>query len=571
MASKKYLLLAGLAGMLSASQISAQDNVGMYKGSGYDVNDSSLIPSYRQAQQNDFVNNQYDFPAKPRNQWEVGIQGGMLNVSGDVRSKTIFNGAIKPLNTLGWGVSVRKAWGYAFSTRLQFMHGVASGYNYQSGTNYWNKDNNPWMTAGYSTATPGKLSEVFYNYKTTINELSLQAVLALNNVKYHKARNKASYYAFAGVGGLTYNTFVDAKKADGTLYNTEFNDLIANYDRIYTNRKKVNNRLKEIFDGEYESKAERHDNRAEMLNGTLRFIGNFGAGMQIRLNKTLSLQIEDKITWTGDDLIDGQRWQESQYTSKGDRVGATMSRDMDMVNFFSVGLGINLGGRAVAPLWWMNPNDYAYNAIKNTKAPTGSKCDKDTDGDGISDCFDRCPNTPGGVSVDSHGCPFDTDGDGVADYKDKQLITPTECQPVDADGVGKCPDPACCSNIKVVDNIGCGSIASGSISFASGSAKLSSANMSSLNTLANSMRSNPNCKTVVIGNGNGSKIEQQRSWDRVNSVINYMVDKQGIDRERFIFQYGNEGDANSVNYRSAGAGEEGPSNTPPPFPNLRRN
>jgi outer membrane protein OmpA-like peptidoglycan-associated protein len=220
-------------------------------------------------------------------------------------------------------------------------------------------------------------------------------------------------------------------------------------------------------------------------------------------------------------------------------------------------------------LWWHNPNDYSYNALKNSKAPQDSKCDKDADGDGISDCFDRCPNTPGGVSVDSHGCPFDTDGDGVADYKDKQLITPTECQPVDADGVGKCPEPACCTGI--VNTTGCSAIAAGSVEFSSGSAKLSSSSMAQLNTLAGSMRSNPNCKTVVIGNGSGSKIEQQRSWDRVNSVINYMVDKQGIDRERFIFQYGNNGNANSVDYRSAGNGEEGPSNTPPPFPNLRKN
>jgi hypothetical protein len=49
-----------------------------------------------------------------------------------------------------------------------------------------------------------------------------------------------------------------------------------------------------------------------------------------------------------------------------------------------------------------------------------------------------------------------------------------------------------------------------------------------------------------------------------------MVDKQGIDRDRFIFQYGTGGDANSVEYRAADPGQEGPSNTPPPFPNLRK-
>jgi hypothetical protein len=42
-------------------------------------------------------------------------------------------------------------------------------------------------------------------------------------------------------------------------------------------------------------------------------------------------------------------------------------------------------------------------------------------------------------------CSQDTDGDGVPDCRDKELITPTYCQPVDANGVGKCPcpDPSC--------------------------------------------------------------------------------------------------------------------------------
>jgi OmpA-OmpF porin, OOP family len=48
----------------------------------------------------------------------------------------------------------------------------------------------------------------------------------------------------------------------------------------------------------------------------------------------------------------------------------------------------------------------------------------DSDGDGVTDDMDRCPDTPKGVTVDARGCPIDSDGDGVADYLDKCPNTP---------------------------------------------------------------------------------------------------------------------------------------------------
>ena len=42
----------------------------------------------------------------------------------------------------------------------------------------------------------------------------------------------------------------------------------------------------------------------------------------------------------------------------------------------------------------------------------------DSDGDGVTDPNDRCPNTPPGVAVDANGCPLDDDGDGVPNYLD---------------------------------------------------------------------------------------------------------------------------------------------------------
>ena len=51
----------------------------------------------------------------------------------------------------------------------------------------------------------------------------------------------------------------------------------------------------------------------------------------------------------------------------------------------------------------------------------------DTDGDGVTDDIDQCPDTPGGATVDSNGCADsqkDTDGDGVTDDKDQCSDTP---------------------------------------------------------------------------------------------------------------------------------------------------
>lgn len=89
--------------------------------------------------------------------------------------------------------------------------------------------------------------------------------------------------------------------------------------------------------------------------------------------------------------------------------------------------------------------------------PLGVKVDEfgcpiDSDGDGVPDYLDLCPNTPYGVKVDEDGCPLDSDGDGVPDYMDKCPDTPVGVKvdihgcPIDSDGDGvpdykdECPD-----------------------------------------------------------------------------------------------------------------------------------
>ncbi len=74
---------------------------------------------------------------------------------------------------------------------------------------------------------------------------------------------------------------------------------------------------------------------------------------------------------------------------------------------------------------------------------------KDSDGDGVIDKKDLCPDTPAGVAVDENGCPLDTDKDGVYDYEDECPKIPglkefNGCPDSDGDGIqdkeDECPD-----------------------------------------------------------------------------------------------------------------------------------
>jgi len=140
------------------------------------------------------------------------------------------------------------------------------------------------------------------------------------------------------------------------------------------------------------------------------FGGQVGAGIDFHLGESAILYVQagQNYLQTDDARLDGSAANSDGFFDKHDRYMQ-----------FSAGLRANLG-----------------------KA-------KDTDGDGVSDKKDKCPDTPTGVKVDVNGCPFDTDGDGVADYQDKcpdvqGLAALQGCPDADADGVAdnddRCPN-----------------------------------------------------------------------------------------------------------------------------------
>lgn len=529
MARKKYKLLLGLLILISSS---AFTQVG---GSG-SVYDSSVIPAKRLPQQNEFWNNQYNFPAKPRSMWEVGASLGLFTISGDV--------TVRPFTFPNFEVHVRKAFGYIFSLRLQYMNATGKGLHWLESENYgknaaWNRN----LPLGRRYFSPERLpsgqvvysdgagntsptgDRVFYNYKTKMQDIGLQGIVTLNNVRFHKQKTGFIIYGGAGIGASWYRTMVNALDANGNNYAALFNSLSGG---VYKNRKDVLKALKDGMDDTYETPAENQgDRRPKLGNNTLKPSGTVLAGVAIRLGKRINLAIEDRWTFVKDDLLDGQRWQEQAW---GD---ASLTRDFDSYNFASIGINVNLGGKSVEPLWWLNPLDYAYDELKhhrNVKIPK-SECD-DSDGDGVCDHLDREPNTPADCPVDTHGVTKDTDGDGVPDCKDKQLITPTECQPVDADGVGKCPDPACCTTGTGTTPPKSCPCDYPSLSFRGNTTALSADNKAMLASVAAKLKANPDCMITINGYPETSKASQANCQKRLDAAKMYLVEKEGISADR---------------------------------------
>jgi hypothetical protein len=535
MASKKYLFLAALFSLLAMSTTSFGQSTST-TGS-HDYLDTAYVSQKNMAQQESFLNNQSIYPAKARDMWELGVHGGYYMIFGDVYAQPGF----------GAGLSLRKALGYTFSLRASAMYGQAKGIGYQA---YTISNLEPGARQAYSNA--GR-STFYPAYKMTSFVGSLDVLASLNNIMFHKTAPKVNWYLLAGYSALVYQTKLDALNGNAPY---TFNNLSGK-------RKDIIKTIKDGLDGSYETYANingRTPNNNKPDKGPwLRHSLDAGVGVAFKVSPRFNIGVEQKFILPFDDQIDG--------------VYVGGSNDKDLISYSNVHLNFNLGSAAkrTEPKWWMNPLDYAYselNAPRHMKLPTPVL--PDADGDGVTDQFDKCPNTPAGSAVDVHGCALDTDGDGVPDYKDKQLITPTYCQPVDADGVGKCPcpDSSCFAGLVAAQcNLG----VLPSITFKGRSVTVSSDQQALLADVANRMRQSPSCRVVVTGHAEASKASEQLSWDRVNSVIDYLTEKQGISADRFIFQYsGIPGDTKTVDLRTATDADQGPNMVPPPHPNLRR-
>src|SRR6476469_9818104 len=326
MASKKYSLLTCVLFLLASYGFSQQTTTP--SGTSYDVADSSIIPARSMPQHTEFMNGTYNYPAKPRNQWEVGIKAGYFAINGDVAT----------LPSYGVGAHIRKAFGYLFSARLEYMQGVGKGLNWKPSSGY---RNNPAWFDRYNNVSGGYPSGiVYYNYKTVIHDLSLEGIFTLNNIRFHKSKSGVNFYALAGIGGAIYDAQVNALNDQGNAISNPFDPALRyNFSGIaggvYKNRKDTRKALKSMLDDTYETEAETRGTAGAKLGGnTFIPVYHIGAGIAFKLNNKFNIALEDRFSITKDDLLDGQQWAEQPIP-----VGTTapvyspvMTRDFDTYN-----------------------------------------------------------------------------------------------------------------------------------------------------------------------------------------------------------------------------------------------
>ncbi|CAL1517068.1 OmpA family protein [Chitinophaga sp. MM2321] len=146
-----------------------------------------------------------------------------------------------------------------------------------------------------------------------------------------------------------------------------------------------------------------------------------GAGLKFRLSEFINLDLGYTMYYTDGDNLDG-------YPKPPNK---------DKYSYGYAGLEFALGTKGKPQLQWHNPAAATYDELEAQKKALNTALDaanqnnarlaadvdkltKDSDGDGVSDFFDKCPGTPDSAKVDGSGCPLPVP---VVQKEEKVVIT----------------------------------------------------------------------------------------------------------------------------------------------------
>lgn len=480
------------------------------------------VASYLNAQDTNVTeqagNTAIQYSASTRHMWEVGLNGGLNFLTGDVSWKPGFGG----------GLHIRKAIDNMFSLRLDGQYRFLKGFE-NSGPR--NPDaNNSFILSGLGYGPgPGK-STWYHNYSTEMWSGSLQLVMSLNQFRFIKPVRTINPYVFVGGGVGSYKVKTDAKDANGAIYNFVTEPSEADLDGSY----------------ETELALEQKDLGKTLLNP----MAEAGAGIAFRISPRFNIGIEHKmgvLLGKRGDYVDGALF----------RTSVDQTNNKDLIHSTYIRLNFNIGSKEKMsePLWWVNPLDFVLKDIAELKARP--KLDlTDSDNDGVLDMFDQEKDTPAGAPVDVRGIALDSDGDKVPDYKDKEPYSAPNF-PVDADGTAIVPknsvSPAEVNQL-VEDKLKEFNITKGggltdwflpSVHFDLDRYSIKNSEVEKLRQVAVVMKNNPSIKVLVTGHTDktaGAEYNRMLSYNRSKAAIEYLINRFGIARERLVLNYSGKDD-----------------------------
>lgn len=342
---------------------------------------------------------------------------------------------------LGYGISFRKQLGHAFGLQLNVMRGTVSGDN--------------------SRNRAGAVNGVKDGYQSFTTDMTyyanLMGVANVATVDFLRRKNSVNFFVTAGGGYAAYAPKV-------TLQSGQVVDF---KDHAAGGRKYVHELVIPV-----------------------------GVGVKFKLSEGVALNLGYTANFVDGDNFDGAN---VNYPTK------------DKFSYGYGGLEFTLGKAGKPNLDWVNPLAMMYDELKDptlreeVEALKGRVSNveksvddlkKDSDGDGVSDQFDKCPGTPAGTVVDGSGC---------------EIKFPK-------------PDTTMAATPGVYSNI----------QFEFDSSVLRTSAYPTLDKLSADMRSNTTMMFELDGyaSSEGSSAHNMRlSKDRANSVKTYLVNS-GVDTKR---------------------------------------
>jgi OOP family OmpA-OmpF porin len=265
MASKKYMLILGILCLFQFASFAQRNDVTVYWG------DSSKVTVADKPQYNEFMNNQYPYPVKPRSMWELGLSVGPSFILGDVSPRFGYAG----------GISIRKAFSHTLSWRLGYSGSITKGLDWRP---RFGNAIGSYQYYGVNPYVP--------NFRNRTHELYLDLVASLNTLSHYRGNPKTNWYVLGGYSLLSSDVDVNATDANGNVYT--FFQSPGFFNR---SRGDIRDALKAGMDDTYESNGTVKNGNRDAIgllddNQLLRHALNLGTGV------ALNSQIDSILDWS---------------------------------------------------------------------------------------------------------------------------------------------------------------------------------------------------------------------------------------------------------------------------------